>query len=72
MTTSGVAVMPFPEWGAYGSSKAAMNYINLSWQNQDTSVRSVCLRPGIVDTGLQKSVVGERKHQTCCDLCSRQ
>ncbi|KIY04077.1 uncharacterized protein Z520_00769 [Fonsecaea multimorphosa CBS 102226] len=59
MTTSGVSLSPFPEWGAYGSSKAAMNYLNMAWPKEDQIVRSVCIRPGIVDTGLQKEVRDE-------------
>jgi NAD(P)-dependent dehydrogenase (short-subunit alcohol dehydrogenase family) len=62
MTTSGVSLGPFPEWGAYGSSKAAMNYLNMCWQKEDATVRSVCVRPGIVDTGMQSAVRGEREY----------
>ncbi|KIW17542.1 hypothetical protein PV08_04736 [Exophiala spinifera] len=61
MTTSGVSLGPFPEWSSYGSSKAAMNYINLCWQKEDPTVRSVCVRPGIVDTGMQTAVRTELK-----------
>ncbi|KAH8812810.1 hypothetical protein F5884DRAFT_878764 [Xylogone sp. PMI_703] len=59
MTTSGISLGPFPELGAYGSSKAAMNYLNLCWQKEDHDIRSVCIRPGIVDTGMQNDVRNE-------------
>ncbi|KAL6229008.1 hypothetical protein BDW75DRAFT_225838 [Aspergillus navahoensis] len=61
MTSSGVTDEPSTAWVAYACSKAAMNYLAASIPLEEPDVTTVCLAPGIVDTGIQKAVRDEHQ-----------
>lgn len=43
-------------WGAYGSSKAALNHFALTIANEEKSVKALSVAPGIVDTQMQVEI----------------
>ena len=43
-------------WGAYGSSKAALNHFALTIANEEPSVKALAVAPGIVDTQMQVEI----------------
>ncbi|KZF21249.1 short-chain dehydrogenase [Xylona heveae TC161] len=57
-TSSGAANSGYVGWGAYGSSKAAINHLAKTLANEEPSVTSVALRPGVVDTEMQTDIRG--------------
>ncbi|KAJ3814222.1 hypothetical protein EV368DRAFT_78785 [Lentinula lateritia] len=54
--SSGAAVKGFPGWGPYNASKAAMNSLCRTLAEEEPSVTSVALRPGIVNTAMQTAI----------------
>ncbi|KAM5434617.1 putative benzil reductase [(S)-benzoin forming] [Microsporum ferrugineum] len=52
-TSSGAAAGPVNGWGMYGSSKAAMNHLNMTLAHEEPEIISVAIRPGMVDTDMQ-------------------
>ncbi|CCE65971.1 hypothetical protein TPHA_0N01900 [Tetrapisispora phaffii CBS 4417] len=46
----------FNSWGAYGSSKAALNHFAMTIAAEEPSVKAVSIAPGIVDTNMQVSI----------------
>lgn len=55
-TSSGAAVSAYNGWGLYGSSKAAMNHLALSLGEEEQDVVSISVRPGMVDTEMQREL----------------
>ncbi|KAI9374183.1 hypothetical protein BJX61DRAFT_532563 [Aspergillus egyptiacus] len=55
-TSSGAAVSGYPGWGLYGSTKAAMNHLALTLGDEEADVVSVSIRPGMVDTEMQREL----------------
>ncbi|HEY4691295.1 MAG TPA: SDR family oxidoreductase [Anaerolineae bacterium] len=55
--TSDAARGAYPEWGAYGASKAALELIGLTWaaELQGTGVRVVNVDPGDLQTDMQQA-----------------
>lgn len=43
-------------WGAYGSSKAALNHFAMTIANEEKSVKAISVAPGIVDTQMQVEI----------------
>ncbi|XMA19095.1 hypothetical protein WAI453_011886 [Rhynchosporium graminicola] len=64
MTSSGAAASTYKTWGAYGSSKAAMNHLGGTLANEEPLITTVSVRPGVVDTEMQIEV---RSHDTVMD-----
>ncbi|TVY71482.1 putative oxidoreductase, partial [Lachnellula suecica] len=64
MTSSGAATNAYSTWGAYGSSKAALNHLAMTLTNEEPEITTVAIRPGVVDTDMQKEVRG---HGTAMD-----
>ncbi|KAI9792378.1 MAG: hypothetical protein M1835_007883 [Candelina submexicana] len=56
LTSSGAAVTGYSGWGPYGSSKAALNHLALTLAAEEPDVTTIALRPGVVDTQMQKSI----------------
>ncbi|KAM0751690.1 short-chain dehydrogenase [Meredithblackwellia eburnea MCA 4105] len=56
MVSSGASTGGVAAWGAYSASKAAMNSFVRTLGNEESSIISVAIRPGMVDTTMQKSV----------------
>ncbi|KAL3235243.1 Uncharacterized protein RNJ44_00002 [Nakaseomyces bracarensis] len=46
----------FSSWGAYGSSKAALNHFAMTLANEEKAVKAVAVAPGIVDTDMQVNI----------------
>ncbi|KAF3480974.1 short-chain dehydrogenase [Arthroderma uncinatum] len=55
-TSSGAATGPVNGWGMYGSSKAAMNHLNMTLAHEEPEIISVAIRPGMVDTQMQREL----------------
>jgi NAD(P)-dependent dehydrogenase (short-subunit alcohol dehydrogenase family) len=57
--SSDAAVTPYPRWGAYGSSKAALHHLTLIWEQElaATGVRFISVDPGDMDTALHAAAV---------------
>ncbi|KAI4136168.1 MAG: hypothetical protein LQ347_000025 [Umbilicaria vellea] len=55
-TSSGAARSATGGWGAYGSSKAAMNHLAQTLGVEEPDVTSISIRPGVVDTDMQRDV----------------
>ena len=54
--SSGAAVSAYSGWGAYGASKAAVNHLAMTLAVEEPDVVSVVVRPGIVDTEMQRAL----------------
>jgi len=57
--SSDAAVTPYPGWGAYGASKAALRHMTLIWEQElaDTGVRCISFDPGDMDTALHAAAL---------------
>lgn len=55
-TSSGAAISAYRGWGLYGATKAAMNHLALSLGEEEPDVTSVSIRPGMVDTEMQREL----------------
>jgi NAD(P)-dependent dehydrogenase (short-subunit alcohol dehydrogenase family) len=56
LTSSGAATAAYSTWGAYGSSKAALNHLALTLSVEEPDVTTVSIRPGVVDTEMQRQL----------------
>ncbi|RVD90448.1 uncharacterized protein DFL_001413 [Arthrobotrys flagrans] len=56
MVSSGAVELAFTGWGAYGSSKAALNHLNMTLAHEEPAISSIAIAPGIVDTDMQKAL----------------
>ncbi|AET40375.1 SDR family oxidoreductase Ecym_5639 [Eremothecium cymbalariae DBVPG len=54
--SSGASVTAYPSWGAYGSSKAALNHFAATIAADEPSVRAISVAPGVVDTQMQHDI----------------
>ena len=56
---SDAAINPYPEWGAYGASKAALHHMTRIWDEEQRTegVRFLALDPGDMDTPLHAVAV---------------
>ena len=59
--SSGAAVKAYHSWGAYGSSKAAVNSLSAHLAAEETDITSVAIQPGRVDTDMQAVIRSEGK-----------
>ncbi|KAL9625701.1 MAG: hypothetical protein Q9160_000020 [Pyrenula sp. 1 TL-2023] len=57
LVSSGAAVRGVEYWGAYGSSKAAMNHLAQTLQVEEPDITTVAIRPGTDDLTLPKATV---------------
>ncbi|PYH93133.1 short-chain dehydrogenase [Aspergillus ellipticus CBS 707.79] len=55
-TSSGAAVTAYRGWALYGATKAAMNHLALSLGDEEPEITSVSIRPGMVDTEMQREL----------------
>jgi NAD(P)-dependent dehydrogenase (short-subunit alcohol dehydrogenase family) len=57
--SSDAAITPYPRWGAYGASKAALRHLSRIWDEElaDTAIRVLSLDPGDMDTPLHRAAV---------------
>lgn len=61
-TSSGAASHAYQGWGAYGSSKAAMNHLAMTIATEEPDITALAIRPGIVDTEMQREI--REKHKS--------
>ena len=63
--SSGAAINAVSGWGAYCSSKAALNMftdvIRLEQENEQRGVKVVTFRPGVIDTDMQLEIRSSKK-----------
>jgi NAD(P)-dependent dehydrogenase (short-subunit alcohol dehydrogenase family) len=59
--SSDAAVTPYPGWGAYGASKAALHHLSRIWgeEHESDGVRFLSLDPGDMDTPMHAAAVPE-------------
>ena len=59
--SSDAAINPYPRWGAYGASKAALHHLSRIWNEElaGQGVRFLSLDPGDMDTPLHRLAVPE-------------
>jgi NAD(P)-dependent dehydrogenase (short-subunit alcohol dehydrogenase family) len=59
--SSDAALTPYPRWGAYGASKAALHHMSRIWEEELAAegVRVLSLDPGDMDTPLHALAVPE-------------
>ncbi|CCF57369.1 hypothetical protein KAFR_0C03780 [Kazachstania africana CBS 2517] len=65
----------FSNWGAYGSSKAALNHFAMTVAEEGETIKCISVAPGIVDTSMQITIrekvgfnMSEEHHQMFKDL----
>lgn len=56
LVSSGAATSGYLTWGAYGSSKAAMNHLALTLGAEEPNITTISVRPGVVDTAMQQEI----------------
>ncbi|ODQ67760.1 NAD(P)-binding protein [Nadsonia fulvescens var. elongata DSM 6958] len=56
MTSSGASVTNYTAWGAYGSTKAAMNHLAGSIANEEPDIFTISIAPGVVATDMQVKI----------------
>ncbi|CAK7272714.1 hypothetical protein SEPCBS57363_005285 [Sporothrix epigloea] len=56
IVSSGASLKGYASWGAYGSSKAAVNSLVQHLAAEEPDITSVALGPGRVDTDMQKDI----------------
>lgn len=54
--SSGSSLTPVRGWGAYSTSKAALNHFTAALAAEEPEVTAIALRPGIVDTQMQVEI----------------
>ena len=57
--SSDAASMPYPGWGAYGASKAALHHLSRIWNEEHKAdgVRFISLDPGDMDTPMHAAAI---------------
>ncbi|KKZ62441.1 hypothetical protein EMCG_03143 [[Emmonsia] crescens] len=55
-TSSGAATSATTGWGLYGSTKAALNHLNMTVALEEPDITSISIRPGMVDTQMQEEL----------------
>jgi NAD(P)-dependent dehydrogenase (short-subunit alcohol dehydrogenase family) len=57
--SSDAAITPYPQWGAYGASKAALHHMSRIWDEELASagIRVLSIDPGDMDTPLHAAAV---------------
>lgn len=64
--SSDAAVSAYPDWGAYGASKAALRHITAIWNEeaQDQGVHLLSIDPGDMDTPLHAAAIPDADPST--------
>ena len=64
--SSDAAVEPYPRWGAYGASKAALRHLSRIWNEelQADGIAVLTLDPGDMDTPLHAAAVPDADRST--------
>ncbi len=56
MVSSGAALHAYTAWGAYGSSKAALNSLAQHLAVEEPAIATIAVSPGRCDTGMQQEL----------------
>jgi NAD(P)-dependent dehydrogenase (short-subunit alcohol dehydrogenase family) len=64
--SSDAAVNAYPNWGAYGVSKAALDHLSRSWaaELQGTGVSAISIDPGEMDTDMHRDALPDADPST--------
>jgi NAD(P)-dependent dehydrogenase (short-subunit alcohol dehydrogenase family) len=64
--TSDASVVPYPRWGAYGVSKAALDHLGRVWaaELEGTGVRVLTVDPGEMDTAMHADAIPDADPKT--------
>src|SRR5438477_348284 len=64
--SSDAAINPYPRWGAYSASKAAIHHLSRIWDEELTTagVRVLAVDPGDMDTPLHAAAVPDADRST--------
>jgi NAD(P)-dependent dehydrogenase (short-subunit alcohol dehydrogenase family) len=64
--SSDAAINPYPTWGAYGASKAALNHLSRIWNEELTAegIAVLSLDPGDMDTPMHAAAVPDADRST--------
>ena len=64
--SSDAAINPYPTWGAYGSSKAALHHMTRIWneEHEAEGVRFLSLDPGDMDTPMHAAAIPDADPST--------
>lgn len=54
--SSGASTKPYYGWGAYGSSKAAINHLAMTLASENDKIKTIAVAPGVVDTQMQDDI----------------
>jgi NAD(P)-dependent dehydrogenase (short-subunit alcohol dehydrogenase family) len=57
--SSDAAVEPYPNWGAYGSSKAALDHLTRIWAQEVPAVKFYAFDPGEMNTPMHAAAIPE-------------
>ncbi|KAI1337109.1 short-chain dehydrogenase [Xylariaceae sp. FL0016] len=66
--SSGAATGAYAGWGAYGTSKAALNHLCSHLAVEEPSIIAVAISPGKVDTAMQKQIREEGQKGMAPDI----
>ncbi|CCH44757.1 3-oxoacyl-[acyl-carrier-protein] reductase [Wickerhamomyces ciferrii] len=62
IVSSGASTKYYDAWGAYGSSKAAINHFAIQLAGEEKDVSIVSVAPGVVDTNMQNDIRDKCKY----------
>jgi NAD(P)-dependent dehydrogenase (short-subunit alcohol dehydrogenase family) len=67
--TSDASVEPYPTWGAYGASKAALDHLGRVWaaELEGTGVRLLTVDPGEMNTRMHADAIPDADPATLAD-----
>ena len=65
--SSGASLRPRVGWGAYSTSKAALNMLTAMLAEEEPNIVAVAVRPGVVDTVMQARIRDEGSHSMAED-----
>jgi NAD(P)-dependent dehydrogenase (short-subunit alcohol dehydrogenase family) len=67
--SSDAAIEPYPTWGAYGASKAALDHLTRIWAAElaGTGVRLISVDPGEMDTDMHAAAMPEANRAALAD-----
>ncbi len=67
--SSDAAVEPYPTWGAYGASKAALDHLSRIWAAElaGSGVRIIAVDPGEMDTDMHAAAMPEANRAALAD-----
>lgn len=65
--SSDAAVEAYPGWGAYGASKAALDYMSRTWAAELDGVRVISVDPGEMDTRMHSEALPDADPATLND-----